>query len=70
MHIRATVSDDLIHWQPTWKIPLQQRGALWAPVLFLSGKELLLLYTESFSCIRERPKLGDQAFAPGGCSVV
>jgi hypothetical protein len=71
MHLRATMSDDLLSWLPTWKLPLPQVGALWAPVLFHvppraarrgSGisAPLLLLYTESSSCIRERPKLGDQ----------
>lgn len=72
MHVRATMSDDLLSWLPTWKLPLPQAGALWAPVLFhvppratrrggSVGAPLLLLYTESSSCIRERPKLGDQA---------
>lgn len=72
MHVRATMSDDLLSWLPTWKLPLPQAGALWAPVLFhvppraarrgsgIGGAPLLLLYTESSSCIRERPKLGDQ----------
>ena len=40
-------------------------------VLFLAppGREdeerMFLFYTESTTCIRDRPKLGDQAYAPG-----
>ncbi|KAK3274877.1 hypothetical protein CYMTET_16966 [Cymbomonas tetramitiformis] len=70
MHIRASVSHDMLTWYKSHRIHLPQDGAIWAPVLYLSRngtrEELLLFYAESSTCIRDRPKLHDQAYAPGG----